>query len=635
MAKRGSKQTRRWLPGLAALAGILIGLGLFLFYSSRAPIIQSVGYGDLVQTLGVSREAGHVRFDKVQVGHSDVRGEIITADRVSTGGDEKSHTQKVAFRTMRIGFERDQELYSLLRDGAGVYQGAEEESTLRTVGNALMTVLIFVLIGVALLFVLRWATGGNSPFSFGRSRHRLNEKDDDEVTFLDVAGIDEAVAELREVVDFLRNADKYQALGGRIPRGVLLIGPPGTGKTLLARAVAGEAEVPFFSLSGSDFVEMFVGVGASRVRDLFDQAEAKAPCIVFIDELDALGKTRGGNVSGGHDEREQTLNQLLVEMDGFETDRGVILMAATNRPETLDPALLRPGRFDRTVVVDRPDINGREAILKVHVRGVKLGPDVDLRRIAALTPGSAGADLANFINEAALMAARVGKEHVAMADLEEAIERGAVGLERKSRIMHADEKRRVAYHEAGHALVACSLPNTHPVHKISIIPRGVGALGYVLSRPDEDRYLVTQSELESRIQVALGGTLAEELVYAEISNGATSDLETVNDIARRMVKQFGMSRLGRICFQEQDGPGFLGGMVEGPRGYSEETAREIDLEIRQIIDVATDKVRGILRARRVALEEIAKRLIEKEVIDARELKELLDGAAPGLNGVAG
>ena len=395
-----------------------------------------------------------------------------------------------------------------------------------------------------------------------------------EITFQDVAGIDEAVEELREVVDFLKMPDKYQALGGRIPKGVLLVGPPGTGKTLLAKAVAGEAGAPFFSLSGSEFVEMFVGVGAARVRDLFSQAEAKAPCIVFIDELDALGKTRTGAVVGGHDEREQTLNQLLVEMDGFDTNRGVIIMAATNRPETLDPALMRPGRFDRQVVVDRPDISGREAILKVHTRHVKHGPNVDLRRIAALTPGSVGADLANLVNEAALMAARAGKELITMAEFEEAIERGAVGLERKSRIMNPDEKQRVAYHEAGHALVACSLPNTHPVHKVSIIPRSVGALGYVLSRPDEDRYLVTQSELESRIRVALGGTLAEELVFREISNGASNDLEQASRIARSMVKEFGMSRLGRVNFQERSGPGFLnnGFGSETERTHSEHTA---------------------------------------------------------------
>src|SRR5437868_6240220 len=349
-------------------------------------------------------------------------------------------------------------------------------------------------------------------------------------------------------------------------------------------------------MSGSDFVEMFVGVGASRVRDLFAQGESRAPCIIFIDELDALGKTRGGSVVGGHDEREQTLNQLLVEMDGFESNRGVILMAATNRPETLDAALLRPGRFDRTVVVDRPDINGREAILNVHVRGVKLGPDVDLRRIAALTPGSVGADLANLVNEAALMAARANKHVITMSEFEEAVERGAVGLERKSRIMHADEKQRVAYHEAGHALVGCALPNTYPVHKVSIIPRGVGALGYVLSRPDEDRYLMTRSELESQIKVALAGTLSEEMIYREISNGATSDLEHASKIARSMVKEYGMSRLGRVNFHGKGRAAFLptSGLGESEREYSEQTAREIDEEVRRIIDEATADVADIL-----------------------------------------
>ncbi|MCI0457752.1 MAG: AAA family ATPase [Gemmataceae bacterium] len=360
-------------------------------------------------------------------------------------------------------------------------------------------------------------------------------------------------------------------------------------------------------------------------------------CIVFIDELDALGKTRGGAAIGGHDEREQTLNQLLVEMDGFDSNRGVILMAATNRPETLDAALLRPGRFDRQVVVDRPDIVGREAILRVHVRNVKMGVDVDLKHVAALTPGSVGADLANLVNEAALMAARKSKDTVTMAEFDEAIERGAVGLERKSRIMSPEEKQRVAYHEAGHALVACALPNTHPVHKVSIIPRGVGALGYVLRRPEEDRYLMTRSELESHIKVALAGTMAEELVYREISNGATSDLENANQIARSMVKEFGMSRLGRVSYREQSLPAFLPGAggLEGERTFSEQTAREIDIEVRKIIDDATGEVRGILLERRVALEAVAQRLIEKEVIDGSELRSLIDSHSPGLKLVPG
>jgi cell division protease FtsH len=626
LLKLGKERGRFWLVGLVVVVVILFLGGLLYHSLRREPPYTPLKYGELVQVLNSARAGSAVSVRKVQLTHSEVRGEVVTTDPVSDGQENGPRTTVVPFRTVRTGFERDQDLYALLgAAGGGAYQGAEDDSTLRAIGSGLMTVLLFGALTVGVVLMLRWMTGGGSPFSFGRSRAKLYAQKDVEVTFQDVAGIDEAVAELREVVDFLKTPQKYQALGGRIPKGVLLVGPPGTGKTLLARAVAGEAEVAFFSLSGSEFVEMFVGVGAARVRDLFGQAEAKGSCIIFIDELDALGKTRTGATVGGHDEREQTLNQLLVEMDGFDSNRGLIIMAATNRPETLDPALLRPGRFDRTVVVDRPDISGREAILKVHVRNVRLAPDVDLRRVAALTPGMVGADLANLVNEAALMAARGGKAEVSMAELDEAIERGAVGLERKSRIMHADEKQRVAYHEGGHALVSCSLPNTHPVHKISIIPRGVGALGYVLSRPDEDRYLVTQSELESQIKVALGGTVAEELVFREISNGATSDLEQASKIARAMVKQFGMSRLGRICYHGTNGSPFLGGPwgEDGQREYSEETSREIDMEVRQIIEKATVTVREMLQARRSALEAIAARLMEKEVMDARELRELL------------
>ncbi len=627
MLKRPRDRGRLLLAALSFVAAVILATLALWWQFGRDPAPVALRYGDLVQTLHASRHPGGVSFQKVQVSHADLRGEVVTTDRVSTADGTTRHTQTVPFRTSRTGFERDPEIYALLRESAAGYQGAEEDSSLRALGNTVVSLVLFGALAVALLFALRWMTGGGSPFSFGRSRARMYAQKEVGVTFRDVAGIDEAVAELREVVDFLKYPEKYQALGGRIPKGVLLVGPPGTGKTLLARAVAGEAHVPFFSLSGSDFVEMFVGVGAARVRDLFTQAESKAPCIVFIDELDALGKTRAGTTVGGHDEREQTLNQLLVEMDGFDANAGVILMAATNRPETLDPALLRPGRFDRTVVVDRPDINGREAILRVHVRDVRLAEDVDLRRVASLTPGMVGADLANLVNEAALMAARAGKELVTMRELDEAIERGAVGLERKSRIMNAAEKQRVAYHEAGHALVSVLLPNTHPVHKISIIPRGVGALGYVLSRPDEDRYLVTQSELESKIKMTLGGTVAEELVFQEISNGATNDLEQASDLARRMVKQFGMSRLGRVSYQEQGGPGFLNGAGgDGPRTYSEQTAREIDLEVRKLIESATEAVRDLLRQNRGTLETIAGRLMEKEVMDGRELQELIDGA---------
>jgi cell division protease FtsH len=629
--KRNKERNRSLIPGGPLLVIVLV-LGCVVWWlTNREPSHVVIKYGELLQILNASKHDPNVVVQRVRVGRSDIRGEIIVNDPISDGKDNGWNQQKIDFRTPRVGLEDDTKLYEQLREAVGpAFQGEEEESALKGLYSVLSMVLFLGLGLLLVLLVFRWM-GGGSPLSFGRSKAKLVAEKDMEITFQDVAGIDEAVAELREVVDFLRTPEKYQALGGRIPKGVLLVGPPGTGKTLLAKAVAGEASAPFFSLSGSDFVEMFVGVGAARVRDLFAQAEAKAPCIIFIDELDALGKTRAGAVIGGHDEREQTLNQLLVEMDGFDTNRGVIIMAATNRPETLDPALLRAGRFDRQVVVDRPDINGREAILKVHVRHVRLGTDVDLRRVAALTPGAVGADLANLVNEAALMAARAGKETVTMAEFDEAIERGAVGLERKSRIMNADEKQRVAYHEAGHALVACSLPNTHPVHKISIIPRGVGALGYVLSRPDEDRYLVTQSELESKIKVALGGTLAEELIYREISNGATSDLEQASRIARSMVKEYGMSRLGRINYQERTGPGFLSGGAgaDGDRSYSEQTAHAIDEEVCKIIDDATRSVRAILVERRPVLEAIAVRLMEKEVIDGAELRVLLEQSIPG------
>ena len=430
--------------------------------------------------------------------------------------------------------------------------------------------------------------------------------------------------------------------GGRIPKGVLLVGPPGTGKTLLAKAIAGEAGVPFFSLSGSDFVEMFVGVGAARVRDLFQQSETKAPCIVFIDELDALGKTRGSGIVGGHDEREQTLNALLVEMDGFSSNSGTIVMAATNRPETLDPALLRSGRFDRQVLVDRPDVRGREAILKVHVMNVKLDEAVDLKKVAAITSGFVGADLANLVNEAALLAARNSKESVTMAEFNEAVERVTAGLEKRQRLIQEDEKQRVAYHESAHALVAYCLPNTDPVHKVSIIPRGIAALGYTMQRPEGDRYLMTQSELESRIQVLLAGTVAEEIVFDDVSTGAQNDLERATEIARRMVMEFGMSRLGRVAYRESSGNAFLGGGAEMPRDryYSERTAREIDEEIRRVIDESLERARHILETRNEALVALALRLIEKEVIDFDELKEVVEEASPspkivpGTEGVA-
>ncbi len=492
--------------------------------------------------------------------------------------------------------------------------------------------IITMLVIVALFyFMMRRLGGAGGPMQFGRSRGKLMADDDLAVLFSDVAGIDEAVDEVKEVVDFLQNPEKYQKLGGKIPRGVLLVGPPGTGKTLLAKAIAGEAGVPFFSLSGSDFVEMFVGVGAARVRDMFQQAEAKAPCIIFIDELDALGKSRGGSAVGGHDEREQTLNALLVEMDGFASNSGVIVMAATNRPETLDQALMRPGRFDRHVLVDRPDVKGREAILKVHVKSVKLDGDVDLKQVAAISPGFAGAELANLVNEAALLAARGGCSTVQMKHFNEGVERVTAGLEKKQRVMNEDEKQRVAYHEAGHALVAYSLPNTDPVHKVSIIPRGLAALGYTMQRPTDDRYLVTKSELESQLQILLAGTLAEELIYQDISTGASNDLERATDIARGMVMRYGMSSLGRINFKEDRSSPFLAGASGGlsAREYSDSTAEKIDAEVRMIIDEAIEKVRETLQVRKQALIALTERLIEVESIDHEELKQIIDENSPG------
>jgi cell division protease FtsH len=492
---------------------------------------------------------------------------------------------------------------------------------------------MLLLTGLCVLFLfylMRRLGGAGSPMAFGRSRGKMYAQEDLGVTFDDVAGIDEAVEELREVVEFLRTPEKYQILGGRIPKGLLLVGPPGTGKTLLAKAIAGEAGVPFFSLSGSDFVEMFVGVGAARVRDMFQQAEAKAPCIIFIDELDALGKTRGSSIVGGHDEREQTLNALLVEMDGFDSNNGVIVLAASNRPETLDPALLRPGRFDRHVLVDRPDVRGREAILKVHVQNVKLDETVSLNNVAAITSGFVGADLANLVNEAALLAARKGKSSVGMDEFNEGVERVTAGLEKRQRIIHEDEKLRVAYHESGHALVAYSLPNTDPVHKVSIIPRGLAALGYTMQRPEGDRYLMTQGELESRIQVLLGGTCAEEMVFEDVSTGAQNDLERASAIARSMVMDYGMSRLGRVNFRESARSPFLatGADFQREHSHSEQTAREIDQEVKRIIDESLEKVRHILETRMDSLRGLSARLMEKEVIDSDELKIIIDENSP-------
>jgi cell division protease FtsH len=491
-------------------------------------------------------------------------------------------------------------------------------------------VLPIVIIVALWMFLLRRMGGAEGGLmSFGRSKAKIFSEDDVKVSFADVAGVDEAAGELREIVDFLQNPKKYTTLGGRIPKGVLLVGPPGTGKTLLARAVAGEAKVPFFSLSGSEFVEMFVGVGAARVRDLFRQADAKAPCIVFIDELDALGKVRVQSPMGGHEEREQTLNQLLAEMDGFDTKKGVIIMAATNRPEVLDPALLRPGRFDRQVLVDKPDVRGREAILKIHAKSVKLADNVDLGLIAARTAGFAGADLANLVNEAALLAARRDKTAVEPSDFEEAVDRIIAGLEKK-RVMTTAERRRVAFHESGHALVASLLPNLDPVHKISIVSRGFGALGYTMQRPTEERYLMAKSDLERQLSVLLGGRAAEALVFDEVSTGAQNDLLRATDIARAMVTEFGMSEaIGPVNHEGRRRPTFLD-MTLGPeRGaYAEETARTIDHEVRNLITDAEAVARRVLTERRGLLDAVSERLLEKEVLEGDELRAMIKDAQP-------
>jgi cell division protease FtsH len=487
-------------------------------------------------------------------------------------------------------------------------------------------ILPFLLLLVAFFFLLERTQGGSSKImSFGKSRAKVISGDHPKVTFADVAGLDEAVEELEEIREFLQSPAKFQSLGAKIPKGVLLYGPPGTGKTLLAKAVAGEAGVPFFSISGSDFVEMFVGVGASRVRDLFEQAKESAPAIVFIDEIDAVGRHRGAGLGGGHDEREQTLNQLLVEMDGFDTRAGVILIAATNRPDILDPALLRPGRFDRQVVVDRPDLKGREGILKVHTREKPLHPEVSLEVLARRTPGFTGADLANMVNEAALLAARHGKKNIDMAELEEAIDRVVAGPEKKTRLISEREKEIIAYHEAGHALVAHTLPDADPVHKISIIPRG-RALGYTLTLPLEDRYLVTRSELVSELAMLLGGRVAEEMVFGEITTGDQNDIERATKIARQMVCEYGMSdRLGPLTLGQKQGEVFLGRDFATTPDYSDQVAYEIDQEVRRLVDDAYAQARSILTEKMERLKRIASALMENETLEKEELEALLEG----------
>src|SRR5207249_4607091 len=547
------------------------------------------------------------KVEEVAVSSTMIHGRM-KPESATSGGSSSGAREGRVFNTVRV---EDPDLIRELEADHVKVPGVIESTFLRDLLSWVVPIALFF--GVWLFLLGRMGQGQGGFMTVGRSKAKIYMEKEVKVSFADVAGVDEAKEELREVIEFLKTPEKFTRLGGKIPKGILLVGPPGTGKTLLARAVAGEAGVTFFSISGSEFVEMFVGVGAARVRDLFEQAKAKAPCIIFIDELDALGKARGMGPMA-HEERDQTLNQLLVEMDGFDPRIAVILMAATNRPEILDPALLRAGRFDRQVLVDRPDKIGRLAILRVHAKQVVLGPDADLEVIAAMTPGFSGADLANIINEATLLAVRRNKEQVGLSELQEAVERVVAGLEKKNRVLNKMEKERVAHHEVGHALVALSLPGTDPIQKISIIPRGIAALGYTLQLPTEDRFLMTKSELENKIAVLLGGRVAEELIYHEISTGARDDLLKATDIAKSMVKAYGMSeKLGQISFDGERQPLFLQ-TGQPPRGgdYSEETAREIDCEVRRIIDEQHARVRTLLAEQQAGLQAVAAVLLHKE-----------------------
>jgi len=561
---------------------------------------QEISYSDLSAKIA----AGQVQEATIQ--GSDLRGKL-------KGSNTQIHTN--------VGSNYEDLKRAML--AANVNFSIKEPQN-----NLLLPILFnvgpFVLIGAIWFFMLRqMQSGGNKALSFGKSRARLLSMQQKKVTFKDVAGVDEAKEELKEIIEYLREPQKFQKLGGRIPKGVLLVGPPGTGKTLLARAVAGEANVPFFSISGSDFVEMFVGVGASRVRDLFEQGKKNAPCIIFIDEIDAVGRHRGAGLGGGHDEREQTLNQLLVEMDGFESNDGVILVAATNRPDVLDPALLRPGRFDRRVVVGLPDVRGREEVLRVHVKKVPVADDVNLNVLARGTPGFSGADLANMVNEAALNGARLNRKQVTMYDFETAKDKVLMGAERKSMLLTDEEKRVTAYHEAGHALVSFIRDHSDPIHKVTIIPRGM-ALGVTVYLPD-DRHNYTREYLETRLATAYGGRVAEEIFRNQMSTGAGSHIETATDLARRMVCEYGMSRLGPLTFGKKEEQIFLGREIAQHRDFSEETARQIDLEVRRLIDEAYQSAHVIINAHQDPMHRIAAALLERETIDAEEVRLLIEG----------
>jgi cell division protease FtsH len=615
--RRGARPTVQ-RPGSSLWYGLafLLVLGFAQLYF-MTPQGRSIPYSEF---KGLVKDGQVV---DVTITEQVIRG---TLKQAAPAGDPKASAQ---FTTTRV---EDPKLIEEL-EGKGVkYTGEVANRWLADLLSWIIPAIFFIAIWGFFFRRMGGAEGG--VMSFARSRAKIYADDEVKVRFTDVAGVDEAEDELKEIVEFLKNPKKYTNLGGRIPKGVLLVGPPGTGKTLLARAVAGEAHVPFFSLSGSEFVEMFVGVGAARIRDLFQQAESKAPCIVFIDELDALGKVRVQSPLGSHEEREQTLNQLLAEMDGFDSRKGVIIMGATNRPEVLDPALLRPGRFDRQVLVDKPDVKGREQILRIHSRAVKMAPDVDITVVAARTAGFAGADLANLVNEAALLAARNDKTAVDMKDFESAIDRLVAGLE-KRRVMSTKEREIVAYHESGHAIVASVLPDLDPVHKISIVQRGFGALGYTMQLPLEDRYLMTRGDLLSQLAVLLAGRTAEEIALGEISTGAQNDLQRATDIARAMVTEFGMSdALGAINYDGNKRARFLDIPMPQERGlHGEDTARLIDAEIKRILTDAHDTARGILTQHRDKLETVTRRLLEIEVMEGDELRRLL-GLPPSAHDAA-
>ncbi|MEA3369625.1 MAG: ATP-dependent zinc metalloprotease FtsH [Candidatus Ratteibacteria bacterium] len=585
---------------LNLILGLIFFLGLLIIFNNFS------------QVLNPSKEVIFSEFMEA-VEKGEVLKVIIVEDNI-TG----EFTDGKAFKTYA---PPDPELIKILRSKK-VEIKAEPESVWRNILFSFFPFLLFILFFWFL--IRRQFQGGGKVFNFGKSQAKLHSESATKVTFADVAGVEEAKEELQEVISFLKDPKKFQKLGGRIPKGVLLMGPPGSGKTLLAKAVAGEAQVPFFSISGSDFVEMFVGVGASRVRDLFDIGRKNAPCILFIDEIDAVGRLRFAGLGGGHDEREQTLNQLLAEMDGFNTQEGVILLASTNRPDVLDPALLRPGRFDRQIVVNQPDLIGREAILKVHSKNVVLDKNVDLKVIARQTSGFSGADLANLVNEAALLAARKDKKAVEVKEMEEAIERVMAGPERKSRILSDRERKIVAYHESGHSLLSLLIPEVDSLHKVSIIPRGIAALGYTMQLASEDRYIYTKDELLGKITVLLGGRAAEMLIFKQLSTGAQNDLNIVTEAAHRMVCEFGMSeKLGNLTLGRKDSQVFLGRDIVKEKNYSEETARKIDTEVRKIIDECYGRAGDLLKENKDKLEKLARTLLEKEVLTSEEVKHII------------